>query len=353
MCKIAIIVSSLKVGGAERVASILANHVVSKTNHEAHLILLTKNPRFYQVVPEVKIFEPSFRVADKNRLVSLFYTLKHVRSALKSVKPQVVLSFGGKYNSFNIISSFQICDRIFITDRSRPGISYGAFVDLLNLFLYRYAAGIIVQTSRARRYFRNKYSKTKAFVIPNPFIQPNLNGNPRNRIILNVGRFIRSKNQEELIDIFIRLNPMGWKLHFVGSGPELEYCKDKVSKAGFTKSIIFWGTRKDVNDFYLKSEIFAFTSTSEGFPNALGEALAAGCACLSYDICAGPSDLIENGVNGFLVEKSNQEKYLERLTTLIHNADLRSTMGRNAIKKMTQFSEREVIHKYLNILCNS
>lgn len=348
--KIVLITPSFKVGGAERVIGVLTNNFIER-GLEVHLVVLTGGDLFYRLLNNVKIYKPKF---DYNKYSRIIYTIKiffFLRDALKSIAPDVILSFGGKYNSFNILASLQICKRIFVAERSRPGISYGRFGDLLNVFFYRFASGLIVQTKRAEHYFRNKYRKLDIHVIANPISKWSSGESSRENIILNVGRFIKSKNQDQLIEMFIQLNPMRWKLYFVGSGPELQRCQDKVKLAGFDDRIIFWGNRMDVEEFYLKSEIFAFTSTSEGFPNALGEALSSGCACISYDCCAGPSDLIEDGASGFLIEEDNMSRFQVALSLLINDQNLRDRFRENAQRKMLLFSEERICGQYIRVLC--
>ena len=61
------------------------------------------------------------------------------------------------------------------------------------------------------------------------------------------------------------------------------------------------GNVSDIDSLYQKVQVFAFSSKSEGFPNALGEAMSAGLASIAYDCPAGPSDLIQHEQNGFLI----------------------------------------------------
>jgi GalNAc-alpha-(1->4)-GalNAc-alpha-(1->3)-diNAcBac-PP-undecaprenol alpha-1,4-N-acetyl-D-galactosaminyltransferase len=111
------------------------------------------------------------------------------------------------------------------------------------------------------------------------------------------------------------------------------------------KSVRFLDQRKDVEQLLLDSSIFAFTSLTEGFPNALAEAMAAGCACISYDCPTGPSELIEHGVNGFLVAPGDEAEYARLLQQLMNDADLRATFSRKARKCMEQFEAGLVMQR--------
>ena len=90
--------------------------------------------------------------------------------------------------------------------------------------------------------------------------------------------------------------------------------------------------------------------SSEGFPNALGEAMSHSLACISFDCEAGPSDLIDNGVNGFLVKEHDHNDYMDKLKILINNESIRVDFGRKATSKVSIYSVEKVGRQYLEVL---
>jgi len=185
-------------------------------------------------------------------------------------------------------------------------------------------------------------------VIGNPLKITNEISVDRENIILNVGRFISTKQQALLVDYFTRIQPEEWKLYFFGDGHKLNDVKIQVKDLGKESEILFLGVVHNIEDFYRKSTIFAFTSVSEGFPNALGEAMAAGLACISFDCEAGPSDLIKDGVNGFLIPENDHEKYISKLKLLINDESLRKEFGVRAKEKALEFSTDLIGKQYLD-----
>ena len=82
------------------------------------------------------------------------------------------------------------------------------------------------------------------------------------------------------------------------------------------------GEQKDVEFYYKLADIFVFTSSVEGFPNVLGEALSSGLPVVSYDCIAGPADMITNGENGFLIPVFDDEQFSQKLLYLMESQEL-------------------------------
>ena len=71
------------------------------------------------------------------------------------------------------------------------------------------------------------------------------------------------------------------------------------------RRIKFLGKVEEIDKCYAYAGMFVIPSRSEGFPNALAEAMTAGCCCVTFDFVAGPRDIITNNINGIIVENKN------------------------------------------------
>ncbi|EIM72863.1 wlac protein [Nitritalea halalkaliphila LW7] len=347
---ICIVVPSLKMGGMERVAATLVNELVIKDNVEVHLIILSRIPKQFDLHEKVILHEPSYSTSKLNFFNASLKTINYLRYKFKVIKPCSILSFGDRYNSIVILSSLFLNINVFVSNRQNPHVSNGLLVDLLNKLLYSYSKGIVAQTKYAMSVFANKYSVNNISVIPNPIKQIETLNKIRDFTVLNVGRFDNDKNQFDLINFFDAVDNPFWNLLFIGEGPKISITESYLNRAKLKDRIKIIGFTKEIEKYYLNSSIFAFTSISEGFPNALAEAMAAGCACIAYDCVAGPSDIIDDGVNGFLIPVGDEKQYIRKLKLLMEDEALRIRFSKAAQEKMKQFEASVIVERFYEFI---
>jgi poly(glycerol-phosphate) alpha-glucosyltransferase len=90
-------------------------------------------------------------------------------------------------------------------------------------------------------------------------------------------------------------------LRVIGTGPELDRLVREAGGRGLDDAVAFAGHRPNAPEAFAEASVTLLTSTSEGAPLVLLEAMSRGCLPIAYDIPYGPADLIADGVNGFLV----------------------------------------------------
>lgn len=275
----------------------------------------------------------------------------YLRNEIKNINPNYILSFGEIWNNFVLLSLFGLKYQIFVSDRSQPNKKLSFIHEILRKYLYPHTSAVICQSNIAKDIYSKMYNHKKFVVINNPIKSFSTNRNlKKENIVLSVGRLIKSKNFEGLITIFASINPKDWKLVIVGDDSLNQHNKKTLInltiKLGVESKVVFAGSKADVDYYYNISKIFAFTSISEGFPNVIGEAMSAGLPVISYDCIAGPSELIENNVTGYLINLNDKDEYKYYLEKLINSEKTRTEFGRNALKKIRKFSIEEIGQKY-------
>lgn len=349
--KLFLIIPTLKQGGAERVMSELANTFIqSKEVSEVHLVLLAKSDDFYKIDPGIIIHRLSFENTGRlGKILSELKTLISLRKLFKTRRPDAVLCFMEKYNVFTIIASSFLGLKVFVSDRSNPLKKTTFKLSFLRWLTYGYAAGIIAQTELAKQVLFNKTKNKNIIVIPNPIKEieffPNIQ---RENIILNVGRLVPEKGQKYLIEVISQLEgSKNWKVVILGDGPLRSKLEEQVNTFGLNKQVQFLGAVNNVDEWLARASVFVFPSISEGFPNALAEAMIAGLPCVSFDCDTGPKDLIVNGVNGYLTAVYDVKEFASKLEDLVLSETLRNKISLEAVKIVDRLHIVTIGDKYL------
>ena len=116
------------------------------------------------------------------------------------------------------------------------------------------------------------------------------------------------------------------RLVVVGQGPERERLRALADELGIVDAVRFAGLRPQVPSFHFLFDISVLSSVSEGFPNSLVEAMAAGRPIVATDV-GGVRDAVRPGENGFLVPSGDSPAFADALQVLLRDPDLRRTMG--------------------------
>jgi GalNAc-alpha-(1->4)-GalNAc-alpha-(1->3)-diNAcBac-PP-undecaprenol alpha-1,4-N-acetyl-D-galactosaminyltransferase len=354
--KLVLLSPSLGPGGLQRAISVLANYFAEHANREVYIILYgISKQQFYPLNERVQVHTPDFDFKNKKRFYYSLKTMLFIRGKIKTLKPDAVLSFGEYWNSFVLLSLLGLSYPVYISDRCQPDKSLGRVHNWLRKVLYPMAAGIILQTTTARDIYAKIIRHSNIEVIGNPiqgFVSSE--GIDKENIILSVGRLIPSKHHDLLIDIFLACYEPGWKLVIAGgdvvNGNVFKQLKAKVVAMNAEDKIELTGNINHVNKYYQKSKVFAFTSSSEGFPNVIGEAMAAGLPVIAFDCVAGPSDMIDDDKNGFLIPLFDQKLFVKKLSLLMNNEQLRMQMGAAAIESIQKFNPELIGQKYNDFL---
>jgi len=358
MLKICLVIPTLQPGGMERVMSELAGYFAEKPDTKIDLVLYGRNRTvFYELPDKVAIHRPDFIFDNSKRTLHTIKTLFFLRRKISRIRPDIVLSFGEYWNSFVLLSLLGKKVPVVVSDRCSPDKNLGSLHERLRRWIYPKAAAVIAQTSKASKIYKEKGLNKSIPVIGNPIreIQNEADGeSARENVVLTVGRLIETKHHDRLIRIFSEIGNRDWKLVIVGDNAlkqdGMTRLQRLISELDLEGRVILTGNVKDVDEYYLKSKIFAFTSSSEGFPNVIGEALSAGLPVVSYNCSAGPEDMIRDGKNGFLVETFEDNVFRKKLELLMNDEKLRLSMQYGADSIQRRFNKKTICDTYLELL---
>jgi GalNAc-alpha-(1->4)-GalNAc-alpha-(1->3)-diNAcBac-PP-undecaprenol alpha-1,4-N-acetyl-D-galactosaminyltransferase len=349
-------IPSLHVGGMERVMTELCNYFVRQRDLEVHLILYGLNRSiFYELSDQVKVYRPDFEFLKGKRVWSTLRTMLFLRRKIKELRPDCIVSFGEYWNNFVLMSLIGYTCPIVVSDRCGPDKKLVTFHNSLRKLLYPRAATVVVQTKMAHMIYQKFLPNANIVSIGNPVRSISFDPwHKREKIVLSVGRLIKTKHHDLLIRIFKSLDKPDWKLLIIGDDAQNQNHRLRLQRLikdlKAENSISLIGTQRDVEKYYRIASIFAFTSSSEGFPNAVAEALTAGVPVVAFNCIAGPSDLIDDGENGFLIPTFDNRTFSEKLRLLMEDENLRSRMQAKAIESVSDFTSDKICEKFYSLL---
>lgn len=226
---------------------------------------------------------------------------------------------------------------------------YGKIHDNYILHHIRRASMLVCLTNEDMKSWK-KLHIDNVYVIPNMItIQPPVTIDYSIKRVIAVGRYSDQKGFDMLIKAWGKLSPKyhDWHLYIFGNEDRVPYEEmAKTEKCQDTCHCM--PVTEDIATEYGKSSIFVMSSRYEGMPLALIEAMSSGLACVSFNCPNGPSDIINDGTDGFLAKNGDINDLTTKIEYLICNESLRSQIGIRAKQNIERYSPDAIMQQ--NIL---
>ena len=401
--RVAFVIYNMNGGGAQRALANMANHWAPK-GWDLTVITLRQEdtPHAYDLDERVQVADiaqttRSYRHLGKLLLASSHSPLSSVtgrlhrlvrrkqwaarnvvqkraapllalRSALVQSAPDLIISFMDHANVEALISARGLEVPVIVSERRDPyarpwglaspgGNSRRHFPRLpiveegwegLRTRYYRDASALVLQTRDQLEYFSG--INVRAVVIPNPVLPPQLD-RPRQKLasatktLLAVGRLDPVKGFDMLLRAFgeVAVNHSEWSLEIRGEGPMRATLEDQAQRLGLNGRVRLPGFTDRLQDVIASADLFVMSSRSEGFPNALAEAMAGGLPAVSFDCPSGPRNIIRDGVDGVLVPPNDVGALAEALDRLMKNEEERRSLAARAPDVQQRFGLETVM----------
>jgi glycosyltransferase involved in cell wall biosynthesis len=353
--KIAIVSASLGVGGAERFAGLLS-FMLHDLGYEVHNIIILDHVDYDY----------------KGKLVNLGQLFANEKGIFRAIKKGKHIA---KYLSENDIE-------IVIDNRSRPTIARELFTKWIygnrkvyylfhssNLQMYltnsvfwaKYIFGkatkLACVSSEIQEKLEKKYQFTNTKTIYNPIFFPEkVTGKPAavpEKYILFFGRLEEKiKNFSLLLNAFSKskVYENGTKLLIIGDGSDKDFILTEIAALQLKNYVQVLPFQKNITPYIQHARCTILTSHFEGFPMAIIESLAVGTPVISVDCETGPKEIIQNNVNGLLVENHNDKALADAIYSMIENEKLYQTCKNNAQKSVEHLSLTTIAQQWKQLL---
>jgi len=366
MKKISFLINSMTFGGAQRVLTILCEHL--KLEYEIEVIFLERE-EFYELPKEIKKVYLSEFNGKENGIKKLLYIPLlgwKLKNYIKKNNIKLIQSHIYRANYVNIVAKIfggkhktQLVTAGRISRYKELGV-----IGKINLFLIKYlyqkADLLVLKSKGMQKDMQNLFEfNVNQIVINNPyhiqFIEEeakesvNFDFQKNKKYIISVGRLIKLKRNNELIEVFAKLDK-NIELIFLGDGEEKENLINLSKKLNLEHRIHFLGQVKNPYKYIAKSDIFVSCSESEGFPNVLVEAMICKTVVISSDCVSGPREILGDNEYGLLFDVGDKKTLLKYINLVLGNENLKNNYIKKAKKRSFDFSVEKIIEKYKRIL---
>jgi glycosyltransferase involved in cell wall biosynthesis len=375
MKKIVFAVGDLRMGGTQRVQSIIANNLYLK-KYDVKIFSLRKVKSYFKLLPE--IVYPKGAVGFLKFICILCLTgfkkfILRQTVDMMVVPCKAIIDELVTYVRKNDVKTIVLVEQwLLAADRVKKSLPKVKVIGWIHLDIdiyesFHFAKSVdklkegfkrcdyLVALTHEDKEKLKKYRKNKVLVLHNPLTMDNKGqkSDLSKKAISFVGRIdINHKGLDYLIDVAQKIND-NWKIHLAGTGLKHEEVKFRrmLKDKQLKEKIIWQGSKsgKALIQHYLDSSIFISLSRFEGFPLVFGEAMLFGLPVLAFEN-SGSREVTENGRFGMLVKQGNVEQFCERLELFMSSKELRKSYQKLSLERAQFFSLSRIIHQWEEII---
>jgi glycosyltransferase involved in cell wall biosynthesis len=359
--RIVFVIPSLGAGGAERVASLLANDW-SANGHEVTLVTFDApgSEPFFALRPGIALRGLSAPAEPRGligKLATNFTRVSQLRSILREIAPDAVVAFMTEANVIALWASRGLGVPVVVSERNqpdRPGL--GKAHRLARRLAYPKARSIVVQTDSIASWVKARFH-VPVQIIPNP-VRLDAGEARRERgdvqWLVSLGRLTQQKGFDVLIKSFAALAAKhpSWRLAIYGEGPDRAQLERLRTMSGCEGRIMLPGLVKDSAEALGEASLFVLPSRFEGYPNALLEALACGLPVIATSCPGGTVEILANGAHGMLVPPDDVAAMTTALDAMMSTPDLRHAYAWKARRAVARLDITAVSKLWLDLLAS-
>lgn len=374
--KVGILINSMGMGGAERVVSTILRAFMSQG---VIVTLICIEDDFFYEIPDGIDIEVLTSKKPKNfeKLFGLFTLAVKLKNVVNRRGLDHVLSMLNRSNYVNVLSRFfGSLHKVTLAMRGNPSLYNSSGVKrhinfLMMRLLYPLADEYFFQTDAMRQEYGSYCSVKKPFsIISNPISMENIDflsaqdDIRMDDFICMLGRLEHVKRVDLALSAFkivkdkLKNVP---NLVVIGDGPERMHLEELAHSMFLEKVVMFTGKKENPYAVLRHAMFYVLSSESEGFPNALVEALSCGLPVIATDCISGPREILgpevkklAEGVHlrrwGITVKNNDPSSLATAMELLILDGDLRKSLASNAKKRATDFDIGSISGKYYSLL---
>lgn len=350
-------------GGIERVLSDKMNYFVQKYGYEVYVVTADQGdhpiPFPLDERIHVKDLDIRFHQRYKYRLVKRFFKYlelenlyrNRLNNYISDIQPDVISCIRDGYASA-VLDLKKNIPVIFESHAMYRDVEYENSTNLHRLITYYkrrkfHKLNMLVALTKGDADDWKSVCR-QVCVIPNVV---HLNETGKHSLCMSkkvvfAGRFDVQKDQGSMLEVWsiVQKRHPDWFLEMYGNGELMTYYEQAVARRNL--NIHIYAAVPNIFEKYMDASMLVMSSLYEPFGLVLAEAMSCGLPVVAFDCPYGPADIINDGVDGFLVEDRNVDAFAERVCQLIEDEQLRLKLGKNAIESARRYRAEMIMPKW-------
>lgn len=344
-----------KSGGTERVSVMIANELAVCGKYEVCILSLCEQCKapFYTIHKTIK----RYKLGDKWLQPGPGYLplIPKLRHFLKEQRIDLILDVDIVLDVLSIPASWGIKTKVLSWEHFNCDYEMSMLYRRCILkFSVKHSDYVITLTEGDRKTYGKRTGRTKNIeAIYNPMkMEDVVDAGEKENWIITAVRLVYDKGIDFLAETAAEVltKHPDWKWYVLGEGEERRLLEEAILKNGLEGRLIAPGLVSNVGEYLDKAKMFVLTSRVEGLPMCLIEAKAHDLPCISFDIATGPSEVIEHGVNGYLIEPFDVDDMILKVNALIENDKLQKQFQNNAKNDIEKFQMKDIMEKWNRVI---
>lgn len=337
-------------GGTERMTAMLANALCEKYQVRVISRKFEGDKLFFSLKSKIR----HFVLTEHQGKLAIIKQIHEIRNFIKNENIEWVINVDVGMGFYGILASKGTKTKVITWEHGNYYNNWGSRVfPYLRRFAAKYSDAMVVLTERDKQNYKENIKTNKPiYVIANPMKKNDFIYDKRSKIIMSAGLLLPIKGFDRAIQVAAKVLPKypEWKWIICGEGPERRKLELMIQEFHLEDKMILVGSVQDMDRQYQKAAMYVMTSEMEGLPMVLLEAKSWGLPIVSFDIMTGPSDIIKDGINGYLVELYDIDGMADKIEELVKHQELRQSFSNCSQLDVDKFDFENISEKWEQIL---
>lgn len=340
-------------GGTEKVACQIMNGLTSRYDISVISLTHSSEEMFYPLNSEIKkiaLFD-----SNPNGIKQYFSVVKRIRKYLKTNNIDILIDIDTILDMFSITAVRGLETKLIAWEHFNFSETMGNKLRVpVRKHMTKHADCVVTLTKEDRKTYSDYFGdKLRVEQIYNPVEITQTQGeyNLHSKTIISVGRLAKQKGFDMLVDVADKVlkEHADWEWIILGEGDERNSLEKKIAQKQID-TLKLLGRVSNVSEYMQKSAIYVMTSRYEGFPLVLIEAKANKLPVVSFACKTGPAELVQDGVNGYLINCYDIQAMADRICELINNNAVRQRYSDMALLDTEKMNYAAIIKQWIDLI---